>query len=263
MLGKLIKHDLKWVYKGVIIFYVLSVFFSILGRIFIEIEDSALFNILGKISFGFAISMMINSIINCVMRLWARFVRNIYKDESYLTHTLPVAKKTIYQSKIITSLITIITSVLVTIASLYICYYSKENLDILKKVLELAATTYDTTVIKLVLLISLVFLIEIIYIVFIGYVGIILGHKRNNHKMLMSIIIAFALYMIMQTLTLVGLVIYGAFNPDIMNLINTTSAVDITAIKSAMYFSIINYAIYIIFLYVLGKKQLEKGVNVD
>ena len=86
-------------------------FFSVIGRIFIEIENSALFNILGKISFGFAISMMVNCIINCVMRLWARFVRNIYKDESYLTHTLPVSKKTIYQSKIISSLISIIVRV--------------------------------------------------------------------------------------------------------------------------------------------------------
>jgi len=263
MLGKLIKYDLKWVYKGIVIFYILSVFFSVIGRIFIEIEGSALFNILGKISFGFAISMMVNIIINCIMRLWARFVRNIYKDESYLTHTLPVAKKTIYASKIITSLISIITSVLVTIGCLYICYYSKENLDVLKKLLELAATTYDTTVVKLVLLISFVILIEIIYMVFVGYVGIILGHKRNNHKMLMSIIYAFAIYMIMQTLTLIGLVIYGTFNPDIMNLINTTTALDISAIKSAMYLAIINYAVYIIFLYIFGKKQLEKGVNVD
>jgi len=168
MLGKLIKYDLKWVYKGIVIFYILSVFFSVIGRIFIEIEGSALFNILGKISFGFAISMMVNIIINCIMRLWARFVRNIYKDESYLTHTLPVAKKTIYASKIITSLISIITSVLVTIGCLYICYYSKENLDVLKKLLELAATTYDTTVVKLVLLISFVILIEIIYMVFVA-----------------------------------------------------------------------------------------------
>lgn len=263
MLRKLIKYDLKWVYKGVVIFYILSVFFSIIGRIFIEIEGSALFNILGKISFGFAISMMVNSIINCVMRLWARFVRNVYKDESYLTHTLPVAKKAIYQSKITTSFITIVTSFLVTIVCLYICYYSKENIDVLKKLLEIAATTYETTVIKLVLLISFVGLIEIIYMVFVGYVGIILGHKRNNHKILMSIIFAFALYMIMQTLTLVGMVIYGAFNPDIMNLINTTTALDITAIKSAMYFAIVDYAIYIIFLFVFGQKQLEKGVNVD
>lgn len=263
MLEKLIKYDLKWIYKLIIIFYILSLFFSVLGRIFIEIENSALFNILGKISFGFAISMMINSIINCVMRLWARFVRNIYKDESYLTHTLPVSKKTIYLSKIMTSLITITTSVLVTVVCLYICYYSKENIDVLKQLLELAATTYDTTVIKLVLLIFFVILIEIVYMVFVGYVGIILGHKRNNNKILMSIIFAFALYMIMQTLTLAGIFIYGLFNSDIMNLINTTATLDITEVKPAIYFTIGNYVVYIIFLYFFGKKEFEKGVNVD
>ena len=145
MLGKLIKYDLKWIYKLIIIFYILSLFFSVLGRIFIEIEGSALFNIIGKISFGFAISMMINSIINCIMRLWARFVRNIYKDESYLTHTLPVAKKTIYASKIITSLITIITSFIVTIGCLYICYYSKENIELIIEIPEEKIVILETT----------------------------------------------------------------------------------------------------------------------
>jgi len=263
MLGKLVKYDLKWTYKVVIIFYILSVFFSVIGRIFVEIENSALFNILGKISIGIAISMMINSLINCIMRLWARFVKNIYKDESYLTHTLPLSKSTIYRAKVISSLISIFITFVLILVCLFICYYSKENIDVLKKLLELAATTYDTTVIKLVLLISVVMSLEIVYMVFVGYVGIILGHKRNNRKMLMSILFAFAIYMIMQIISLIGIVLYGTINPNIMNLINTTEVINVESIKSAMYLAIGMYTIYTIFLYILGEKQLNKGVNVE
>ena len=81
--------------------------------------------------------MMVSSLINCLMRLWARFIRNVYKDESYLTHTLPVEKKTIYASKVITALISIFTTVVVAVACLFICYYSEANMQALKSMLEL------------------------------------------------------------------------------------------------------------------------------
>ena len=93
MLGKILKYDLKWVYKLIVIFYFLAFIFSVIGRAFGEIENSLVFSIVSKISFGIAISMMVSSLINCVMRLWVRFIRNVYKDESYLTHTLPVKKQ--------------------------------------------------------------------------------------------------------------------------------------------------------------------------
>lgn len=95
MLGKILKYDLKWIYKLIMIFYCLALVFSILTRIFFSIENSVLFNVLSNICSGCAIAMMVSSLINTLMRSWVRFVRNIYKDEAYLTHTLPVEKKTI------------------------------------------------------------------------------------------------------------------------------------------------------------------------
>ena len=48
-----------------------------------------------------------------------------------------------------------------------------------------------------------------------------------------------------------------------MNLINTTKNVDIGTVKSVMYIAIVIYIIYNVLYYILGKKELEKGVNVD
>ena len=45
--------------------------------------------------------------------------------------------------------------------------------------------------------------------------------------MVKSIVIGFALYLAFQTLTLGLIGIYGLFNPDIMNLLNTTDIVNI------------------------------------
>ena len=100
MLGKLLKYDLKWIYKVVGVFYILAIIFSVAGRLLKNIENSVIFSVISQITIGIAISMMASSLINCIMRLWARFIKNLYKDESYLTHTLPVKKKTIYTSKI-------------------------------------------------------------------------------------------------------------------------------------------------------------------
>ena len=263
MLKKLLKYDLKWVYKLVGIFYILALIFSIIGRIFGLVENSLMFDIVSKISFGFAVSMMINSLINCLMRLWARFVRNVYKDESYLTHTLPVEKKDIFASKVITGIISIFTTVVVIIACLFICYYSETNMEVLKKLLEIAATTYNTTVLKLLLLVAVVIFLEIVYALLTGYVGIILGHKSNKNKMARSIIISFILYFGFQSLTLVLIAICGLFNPSIMNLINTTDIINIDAIKSVMYIGIGIYVVYIIILYWLGRRYLNKGVDVE
>lgn len=263
MLGKLLKYDLKWVYKVVVVFYILAFIFSVIGRALNKIENSLVFSITAQIAFGFAISMMASSLINCLMRLWARFIRNLYKDESYLTHTLPVEKKDIYVSKVLTALITIFTTSVVIIACLFICYYSEANIEALKSILELAASTYNTTVINLLLLVALVIFLEIMFIVLIGYNAIILGYKSNQNKMVKTLVIGFLLYMITQVITLGVIFVFGLFNPNVMNLINTTDIINVDAIKSVMYMGIGIYVAYIIFYYILGGKQLRKGVNVD
>ena len=65
-----------------------------------EIENSLIFNIIGNVCIGTAIAMVVNVLINNLIRVWVRFIRNSYKDESYLTHTIPVSRKTLYLSKI-------------------------------------------------------------------------------------------------------------------------------------------------------------------
>lgn len=263
MLGKLLKYDLKWVFKVLVVFYILIFIFSIIGKGLSNIENSVVFSVTTQIVFGFAISMMVSSLINCLMRLWARFVKNLYKDESYLTHTLPIEKKTIYLSKVISAMVCIFTTTVIIIACLFICYYSEANMQALKGILELAASTYDTTVLNLLLLISIVVFLEIIFIVLIGYVGIILGHKSNKNKMIRTIIIGFGLYLITQVITLTLIYILGLFNSNVMNLINTVDIINVEAIKQVMLYGIVIYIIYIIFYYALGKIAFEKGVNIE
>lgn len=262
MLGKLLKYDLKWIYKLVIVFYALAFIFSLFSRMFLSIGDSLLWSILSKISSGIAVSMLVSSIINTLMRSWVRFVRNIYKDEGYLTNTLPVSKRDIYLSKVLSSIIIMLTTTIVIITCLFICYYSKENIDILKKVLEITASSYNTSVIKLILTIGMIFFLELTFILLVGYTGIIIGHSSNNNKIVKSIIWAFGMYIFTQLITIGLIYIIGLFNKDIMNII-TTNIVSIKGIKNILVGGIVMYIIYNIIYYFIGKWQLEKGINID
>ena len=81
--------------------------------------------------------------------------------------------------------------------------------------------------------------------------------------MVKTIVISLALYLITQALTLGIIYILGLFNSNIMNLINTTDIVNTDTIRYVMYAGVGIYIIYIIFYYILGRKQFEKGVNVE
>ena len=67
MLGKLVKYDLKWTYKPLVVFYILAFMASIIGRVMGEVDNSWLWSILSQICLGFAIAMMVNALINNLM----------------------------------------------------------------------------------------------------------------------------------------------------------------------------------------------------
>lgn len=162
MLGKLLKYDLKWIYKMLIVFYILALVMAGVSRVCLNIEDSMLFDIIGKFTSGIAIGLGIGCLIQCVIRSWVRFIKNIYKDESYLTHTLPVEKRTIFLSKVIASIIGALFTVIMLVVILFICFGTQNNIEFLKETMELAADVYDTTIIKLLFVVSSVFLLEVI-----------------------------------------------------------------------------------------------------
>lgn len=263
MLRKLLKYDLKWTYKILIVFYIISIVFALLTRVLFTIENSFVLNIVAQICSGITISMFANILINNIMRLWARFVVNTYKDESYLTHTLPIEKQTIYTSRFLSTLITMFTSIFVIVVSMFIGYYSKENLQVVKSLLMPIAQMYDSTVLKLLLVAVFVVFLEMFFTIQIGYTGIILGHRKNNRKMPFSILFGFICYMITQGLILLVLFVLGFFNNDIMNMFITNEIVSVDIIKNVMWLAIGIYSLLIIIYYFINVKLLRKGVNVD
>jgi len=263
MLKKLLKYDLLYNNKVLIIFYILSIISSILTRILFSVDNSTIFNIIAQILSGFTISMMFNILINNIIRCWVRFKNNLYGDESYLTHTLPIKKYKIYLSKFISSFISLLISVCVITLTLFIAYYSKENLEIIKNLLKVFANQFNLTIIGFILGVILILFLEILTMLQSGYTGIIIGHKYNNYKIPLSILFGFITYVVMQMVLLAIIYVIALFNQDIMNLFITNTLNNIKMIRYILIFSISVYSLFTIILCFINIRLFNKGVNVE
>lgn len=265
MLKKLLKYDLKWVFKVVIVFYLLALFFAILTRLFFGMNNSFMMNIVAQICSGTTISMIVSIIINNFMRLWVRFKNNFYGDESYLTHTLPVEKRTLYISKILSSIITLFISTFVILLTLFVAYYSKENMEMVNNLLLSIASSYNFSTMGLVVVLFILLFLEFLNLLQSGYTGIILGHKFNSGKIGFSVLFGFITYIVTQLLVLLIVYILGLFNGNIMNLFLTTNldVINISVIKTIVLFAILIYLLLFVVVYIVNFKLFKKGVNVD
>ena len=263
MLGKLLKYDFKNIFKFLMIFYSLALFFALLTRIFLSVDNSFILFVIGKICSGTTISMIASILINNLMRLWVRFKQNFYGDESYLTHTIPVAKKTLYMSKIITGITTLFVSVIVIGLTLFIAYYSTDVINTIKEILLPIATAYDSTIIKILISFLFILFLEFMNILQCGFTGIILGHKMNNLKSGYSVLFGFISFIVSQIFVLLLVFAVSLFNKEIMNLFISNEIISVSSIKTIIWISSIIYTLILFVIYFINIKIFKKGVNVD
>ncbi|MDO4369166.1 MAG: hypothetical protein Q4C29_01320 [bacterium] len=250
MLMKLLKYDLKWMYKFLSIFYLLSLIFAGISRLFLKLNDSYIIHLIGKISLFITLVLIIVTIINNILACFVRFIRNVYKDESYLTHTLPVSEKSIFLSKVLSGIITILTSFLV----LFICLFILEGSNF--------TGIFDDVDTSIIVKSCFILLLEMIFIVLIGYQSIIIGHRKNNNKIVSSVIIGLISYFIVQGLTILLMFIYGSFDSNIMAIF-TSNNTSFSVLEKILNFGIILYFLYNVMLYIMSKKIYLKGINID
>ena len=264
MLIKLLKYDLKYMIKNMSVFYILSIFFAITTRLLSLPEQSVIIGILSKISSGCMIAMIANVVINVMMRSWVRFRDSLYKDEAYLTHTLPVTKNDLYNSKFIQTLIFFFIGFVIILLSLFVAYYTQDSWQVIKEYIKTITIGFNmSTAFFITIAIVLIFL-ELFNAIQCGFLGIILGYKRNNGKIGFSVLFGFIIYLVAQTLVLGLVFVYGLFDTTVMELFKSgTISIDVNAFKVLAIVSSILYLIIIFSMSIIGKKLLNKGVNIE
>lgn len=265
MLVKLLKYNLKDVNKVLIIFYVLAIFFAGMTRLFFETANSLAGEVIASILSGVTISMIVNILINNLMRMWANFRHNLYGDESYLTHTLPITKSEIYLSKTLTAAISLVVNTLVIALSLLIAYGSEKNLELLKNSLLGFESALGGGFYLFLAAVILIFFLELLNGAQCGFSGIILGHKMNGGKIGFSVLYGFIYYSASQVFVLVAVFIAALFNKEIMSIFTENSATILSfdTIKLIVILALISYSLAVAITYFINLKIFKKGVNVD
>lgn len=107
MLSKLLKYELKSTARWFLPLYIALIILTFLNKLTITINlpDFILFNILKVLLMVFYVLIIIFTSIATMILLVVRFYKNLYTDEGYLTHTLPVKPGTHLNCKILSGCI--------------------------------------------------------------------------------------------------------------------------------------------------------------
>ena len=261
MLGKLFKYDFKWMSKVTYVYIIILIVISIALKIVESVDQTFLLVILDKILVSMFISCIVSILLTSSIRIWARFINNFYKDESYLTHTLPVTKNELFNSKVLAGICSLLLSVLVIAACLAFVYLNKSTIEELKMMWDSLVAAYNSVfAVLFVIGIILLIILEIIYIMMAGILGITVGHRSNNYKMIKSLVVGLVSYGLLSAMSLgvIAIVskiidydIIGNGFPSMNYLIGVGSA------------GLLVYLIYNIVYYLIAKKVFNKGVNVE
>lgn len=264
MLKKLLKYDLKWCLKVVTIYLSICLVFSIIGRLIDLCPDSIFFKILGGVCKGAALSFGITGLVNAIIRSWVRMTNNMYKDESYLTHTIPVSINKIYLSKIISTFMILIICIITIIMSLVIMYLNDSTIEMLKTSLNIISNNLNVSIAGFVCFITLLLIAEMIFITFCGYFGIIFGYSFNNKKIMLTLLFGFGSYIVFSILSIVLMMIIAIFNDDLNNIMfKGSEVVNYNLFKSLILIVTILYTLYCGIVYYISNKKLSQGINID
>lgn len=246
-----------------IYYFGIALVLAIICRITNEYTDTTIGVIINKIFIGTEIICLASCFITSIMRIWARFINNIYKDESYLTHTLPVSKSEIWNSKVISGIFSVIITIIVVFVSVAIMWLNSTTTEIIKDYFETLAQIFGNFEATLVIIgVVLLVIFEVILFMFSGIFGILVGFSCNNGKIIRSILVGVMMYSFLTSFLLIIMFGISIINPTFMELYSS----DIPSPKAMQmltYVSLLIYLIYDIGYYFIGKILLKKGVNVD
>lgn len=261
MIKKLIKYDIKNITKILWIMYVIALPIAIATRLLDFGKDIQIINIISKIFLGCTFSAVANILVNTFVHILRVFIGNFYKDESYLTHTLPVTKKQLFFSKYFSSILVIFASVLVCISALFIVFYSKDFIEQVKAFLEYSIAGFDLPVWLFLTLTASLLFFQISGIISMVFCAIIKANTYNEQRLLKGLLWFFIYYigagLVFLLLISAGFLVSGNIQSLLAEQLSKGVIITLFAISLSYYFGL-SIAYYFIAL-----KIFKKGVNVD
>lgn len=249
MLGKLLKYDLRYVYKTLGVYYILTIVATVCGTLILKIPNPPfIIKFIGEILSGGGFGLSIGLMINAFTRTWARFRQNLYGDEAYLTHTLPISRLQLFTSKFISSVIILLLSLVIIAAVMFI------------QTPEATSSIFSTDDFAIF---ASALIIQAVFSIMCGFTGIIVGHRFDTARNIISAIAGIGCYLAVSVL-LIGIVfLLSAFDPELSELITRGQQPSLPTLINFLWIGIATYTITTAGLFAINVNLLNRGVNVE
>lgn len=205
MLGKLLKYELKSTARIFLPFYAAVLVLSVLNRVlFVILENVEFLQIPRFLVMATYVFIIIATFIMTYIVMIQRFYKNLLGEEGYLSMTLPVKTSSHILSKGISSAIWILSTIIITLISIFIML---PNYDFLTQFStfwagasaefrELLGLNFELLFTAIILITFVAIITSILMI----YTAISFGQLSNKHKVLTSFGAYVAIYAIVQTI---------------------------------------------------------------
>lgn len=260
-LAKLMKYDIKKMMRILVYIYVIGIVLAIITRVVNIWSEVQVAFIIGQVFTGCTFSAIASILVNAVVHILRVFIKDFYRDESYLIHTLPVTKSQLLLSKYLSSLFTIFASVAVSFLCVVIMFFSPEFFEGLKFFIQETIAGFNMSIGGFIVIFVLSILVQICVIIMMSFTAIIKANSYNSKKIVKGIL-WFALYYLgSMVVTILVAVIAFAITGNLSEL--SASVLSQSAFITIFVLALIMYVIYAILFYFICDKMFNKGVNVD
>ena len=260
MLGKVLKYDLKALCRYLIPLYAVLFGLGIMIRLLGFFDNVSIIAIIcGLMIVALVVLSCLSFVLNGIFSV-KYYLENLFKDEGYLTHTLPVKKGTLLFSKVLASLVTFSMTALVLIISLIVAFYQKGLFVDVVKVLNLSI--YGMIVYEFLLFMIVYGIIGYVATILMVYAAIAIGYSRSSNKLVSSVVWGLIFYFVMEFLYLGLLGIIMIINPTfISNLDNSVFMMKdlITFFSIFMVFTALIGGVY----YYISYRFMDKKLNLE
>ena len=260
MLGKVLKYDLKALCRYLIPLYAVLFGLGIMIRLLGFFDNVSIIAIIcGLMIVALVVLSCLSFVLNGIFSV-KYYLENLFKDEGYLTHTLPVKKGTLLFSKVLASLVTFSMTALVLIISLIVAFYQKGLFVDVVKVLNLSI--YGMSVYEFLLFMIVYGVIGYVATILMVYASIAIGYSRSSNKLVSSVVWGLIFYFVMEFLYLGLLGIIMIINPTfISNLDNSVFMMKdlITFFSIFMVFTALIGGVY----YYISYRFMDKKLNLE
>lgn len=283
MLGKLIKHEWKNVYKigGIMLIALLSV--TLIGSLYFSSpmwtnlfneggESDSLVSVMGVLmgigSLIVCIITVIGVVYGIMIYLGVRFYRSMYTDEGYLAHTLPVTPHQLLGSKLIVGGIWMLIVTVVAMLSIIVLGFSMaasivEGVqpgislwEVLREAVSELIELYDTEmgidVVHYIVVMALTIILGSFTSIMMVYGALTIGQLSKKYKAMMGILAYFGLGLVNMIISMVVSMLNMA--STITRGMNGEMSMNTTYDSSLIISMVMGVALYFLSYFIIKKK---------